>query len=205
MKKDEEITKGLKGFDKNLKCRDFQYEIGKEYETKDKPARCTEHGFHFCENPLDVFGYYPPAENRFCEVEGVGEKSTDNSDTKIAVSKIKIGAEISLPKLIDCAVKFIFEKVKWEEKTMNTGDYSAATNTGNYSAATVSGKESIACGLGRENKAKGAKGCWLVLSEYKEKNNEWHLHSVKSVLVDGKKIKEDTFYELKNGKFIQSK
>jgi len=190
MKKDQKEIKGVKGFDKDLKCRNFQYKIGETYETDKKPVRCTENGFHFCENPLDVFSYYPPADSRYCDVTGMGEVSKDDSDTKVAVSKINIGAEINLHKLTDAAVKFIFSKVKWtkEEKS---------TNTGNYSAATVSGKESIACGLGIENKAKGEIGCWLVLCEYKQDENyNWHLKSVKSVLVDGKKIKANEFYKL---------
>jgi len=86
----------------------------------------------------------------------------------------------------------------------NTGAQSAATNTGDYSAATVEGKESIACGLGIENKAKGKKGCWLVLTEWEQyKESNWHIKSVKSVIVDGKKIKENVFYQLKNGKFVE--
>jgi hypothetical protein len=64
----EEKIKGFKGFDKDLKCRGFQYEIGKEYETDKKPIRCTSNGFHFCENPLDIFSYYPPSSCRFAEV-----------------------------------------------------------------------------------------------------------------------------------------
>lgn len=74
MKKQEnEIIKGFKGFDKNLKCRDFQYKEGETYEIKETPVRCTENGFHFCEYPLDVFNYYSPAESVFHEVEGSGQ------------------------------------------------------------------------------------------------------------------------------------
>ena len=220
-----QTIKGVKGFDKNLKCRDFQYEIGGEYETTDKPVRCTSHGFHFCENPLDVFGYYPPNEgNRFAEVEGGGDVSRDDSDSKVAVSKIKIGGEITIHALVGLAVKWIFEKVDWKNaKESNTGDRSAATNTGYGSAATntgyrsaatntgyrsaasVEGKDSIACGLGRENTASGALGCWIVLAEWEEKEDGYYaIKSVKTAKVDGKKIKAGVFYKLVNGKFIEA-
>src|SRR3990167_8259888 len=85
----------------------------------------------------------------------------------------------------------------------NTGDQSAATNTGDRSAASVEGKQSIACGLGIENKVKGSLGCWLVLTKREEKNYEWVINSVKSAKVDGKKIKADTWYILKAGKFVE--
>ena len=82
----------------------------------------------------------------------------------------------------------------------NTGYRSAATNTGDYSAAEVSGDQSIACGLGIDNKVRGSKGCWLVLSEWKEKDNKWIISKMLSVKVDGKEVKGNTWYELKNGK-----
>ncbi len=84
----------------------------------------------------------------------------------------------------------------------NTGYRSAATNTGYRSAATVEGKDSIACGLGIKNKAKGALGCWIVLTEwYKDDNCYWHIKEVKAARVDGEIIKEDKFYMLVNGEF----
>jgi hypothetical protein len=234
MKKKSTTTEiqGFKGYDKNFKCRDMQYKIGKDYETKEKPVRCTKHGYHFCTNPFDVFGYYPPSQSRFGEVTGSGDVSADESDTKVAVSKIHIGAEISLHDFITKGIKFIFEKTTLtKEKTntesklqasnsgysgaaSNSGNSGAASNSGNSGAAfsvgynsssETTGEESIACAVGINNKAKGDLGCWLVLSEYKEGNNyTWHLKYVKSVLVDGKKIKANTFYYLINGKFVKA-
>ena len=109
--------KGYKGFNNKLQCNPngtpFQYEVGKEYET-DNAILCQK-GFHFCENPLDVFNYYAPANSRYCEVEGSGEiVKNDRGDTKVAASKIKIGAEIGLQDLIAAGVKFILEKVTWK-------------------------------------------------------------------------------------------
>ena len=86
----------------------------------------------------------------------------------------------------------------------NTGYQSAATNTGNYSAAIVEGKESIALATGINSKAKGKIGCFIVLAEWKEINHEYHIVDVKSAKVDGKNIKEDTFYTLKDGKFVEA-
>ena len=196
---EQETIKGYKGFDKDLKCRDFQYEVGKTYETD--YAKTCKHGFHFCENPFDVFGYYPPCDsnglNRFCEVEGYGEIDKDD-DSKIACSKIKIGTEIKLDGLIKAGVKFILDKVKWKE--CNTGDLSAATNTGDQSVATVNGKDSIAIVTGKNSKAKGSLGCWIVLTERGEWNGETYpILDVKAFKVDGVKIKADIYYMLVEG------
>lgn len=199
--------KGYKGFNPDLTCRGFQYEVGKEYEEEN--AKSCNSGFHFCENPFDVFGYYAPCGgngmNRFCEVEGSGEFDTSESD-KIACTKIRIGAEIGLKGIIDAGVKFIMEKVKWEDcKESNTGNRSAATNTGNRSAATVKGSDSIAIVTGKDSKAKGSLGCWIVLTERGEWNgNTYPIISVKAFKVDGESIKEDTFYTLVNGKAIET-
>ena len=151
--------KGYKGFNNKLQCNPndtpFQYEVGKEYET-DNAILCRK-GFHFCENPLDVFNYYAPANSRYCEVEGSGEiVKNDGGDTKVAASKIKIGAEIGLQDLIAAGVKFILEKATWktisndenQSVATNTGDRSAATNTGNQSAATNTGYQSVATNTG---------------------------------------------------------
>ena len=207
------MIKGYKGMDKNLRCRGHRYEIGKEYETEKKPIRCTENGFHFCENPLDVFGYYPPADSRFCEVEGDGEVSSDENDSKVAVSKLHIKCEIGLIGLIGAGVKFIMDKIDFKDAAAtNTGDSSAATNTGYRSAATntgdrsaaeVSGKESVAMAIGYESKAAGALGCWIVLSEWEKRIDGYHIKTMKCAFVDGKKIKAGVFYMLSGGKFVK--
>ena len=239
--------KCFKGFDKDLKCRDFHYEIGKEY-TEEKADICNC-GFHACEFPMDVFGYYPPSDSRYCEVEleENGQKSSD--DSKRVGKKISVKAEIGIAGIIKAGVEYIKEQVDWEDDkatntgdqsaatntgyrsaatntgdysaATNTGDQSAATNTGNWSAATntgyqsaatntgyrsaaiVEGKESIALATGIDSKAKGKIGCFIVLAEWKEIDNEYHIVDVKSAKVDGKNIKEDTFYTLKDGKFVE--
>ena len=159
---EKEIIRGYKGFDKNLKCRDFQYEIGKEYFT-DKAVACKT-GFHFCENPFEVLSYYSPCDdtgtlNRFCEVEGSGDFDKSKSD-KTCCTYLKVKAEIGLQGLIKAGVKFILDRVKWEDnKQSNTGYRSAATNTGYRSAATNTGDCSAATNTGNRSAATNTGDC----------------------------------------------
>ena len=308
------MIRGYKGFDKDLKCRDFQYEVGKEYECKNAVA-CVE-GFHFCKNPFDVFKFYRPSVenglNRFCKVEGSG-KFDLSKEKKICCSKIKIVKEISLQELIEEQIKFVDENHK-NKKTIvcktdvrstaanivdgsvaentgnysvsaNTGDFSVATNTGcdsvatntgdnsattntgissvaantgsysiatctgsfsqsanngsysvsvntgvkslatnmgyasiaksegNYStsvnvgaksSASVEGEDSIAIVTGKDCKAKGALGCWIVLTERgKQDGICYPIKEVKAFKVDGEKIKPDTYYKLIDGEAVE--
>ena len=147
--------KGFKGFDKDLKCRGFQYEVGRDYMQSGVIRRC-DSGFHFCEHPLRVFEYYKPSDSRYCEVEGEGKM--DKDDSKVAVSHIHIGKELGLNEMVNAAVKLIIEKAKGDYSvatntgncsvTTNSGYCSAATNTGDYSVATNSGDYSVATNTG---------------------------------------------------------
>lgn len=196
-----EKIKAYKGFNSDLTCRDFQYEVGKEYEQKGKiKIEVCENGFHACENPMDVFGYYPPNNSRYCEVEQSG--TIDSVPYKIASSKIRIQCEIGLSGIIRAGVKFILDKVNWkDDNATNTGNHSVATNTGYRSVAKVEGKESIAIVTGRDSKACGTFGCWLVLTERNECDV---ILQVKAVRVDGETIKENTWYKLKDGQIIET-
>jgi len=148
MKKENKEIIAYKGFDKNLKCRDYQYEIGKTFE-HDGAVKVCGSGFHACEYPLDVFSYYLPSNSRFAIVKMHGETSKDSDDTKIASAKITIETEIKLPEIINRAVDWIKNKVNWgDDKVSNTGYCSAATNTGNRSAATNTGDCSAATNTG---------------------------------------------------------
>ena len=203
--------KCYKGFDKGLKCRDFQYEIGKEYE--EERAEICDTGFHACENPLDVFGYYAPADSRYCEVE-LDANDQKSDDSKRVGKKISIKAEVGIAGIIKAGLEYIKDQVNWDDdKKSNTGNWSAATNAGNWSvatntgdwsAATVEGKESVAMAIGYNSKAKGSLGCFIVLAECKELGGEYHIVDVKSAKVDGEKIKPDTFYKLINGEFVEA-
>ena len=139
--------KAYKGFDKNLQCRGFQYEIGKEYEERDaKACRC---GFHACEYPLDVFSYYAPANSRFCEVEQSGTIDKSESD-KTASTKIKIGAELNIAGLVKAAIEYTRSRCTNEHnaapgKPATAGEYGAAT-AGEYGAATAGNRGAATAG-----------------------------------------------------------
>ena len=146
------VIHGFKGFDKDMKCRGFQFEEGKEYET-DRAKAC-ESGFHACEYPLDVFCYYKPGMSVYHIVEQSGRIDRNDGDSKVASTKIKIGAEIDIVGMVKAGVKFILDKVDFTNTpATNTGDRSAATNTGNRSAATNTGDQSAATNTGDRSAA----------------------------------------------------
>ena len=143
----EQKIKAYKAFDKDLSCRGFKYEVGKEYEETGYIKAC-EKGFHACPYPLDVFGYYAPAGSRFCEVEQSG-KIDDSESDKVCSSKIRIGAELDIRGLVKAAVSFVKERCTNEcnadpgkpatagnRGAATAGDYGAAT-AGDYGAATA--------------------------------------------------------------------
>ena len=235
MEKVTEPIRAYKGFDKDLKCRGFQYEIGKEYELKEgeHPVAC-ERGFHACPNPNDLFAFYSPSEgNRFCEVELSGEIDDSESD-KIAASRIKIIKELTIFEVANLKKDYTESHTddkksntgnrssasntgnrssasntgdwssasntgNWSSAS-NTGDWSSASNTGDWSSAEVSGKDSVAAVFGRDCKARAAKGCALFLTERGEWNGETYpILNVLAVIVDGEKVKADTWYQLKDG------
>ena len=140
--------KMYKGFDKDLKCSDFQYEIGKTYE--EPTAELCEKGFHACEYPLDVFKYYAPGNmSRYCEVdldEVSGKKSVE--DSKRCGKNIAVKAEIGIAELVKAAVDFVMENIGDENKETNTGNCSASTNTGFHSASTNTGNYSASTNTG---------------------------------------------------------
>ena len=157
-----------KGTDKDMKCRSFQFELGKEYEETE--AVLCEKGFHGCEYPLDVFAHYAPADSRFfvADLDGVTEEEAEG-DSKRSGTKIKLRAEIGIAGIVKAAVEYIKEKAESSKKqtgdysaatntgdrsaATNTGDYSAATNTGNWSAATNTGNWSAATNTGDRSAA----------------------------------------------------
>ena len=222
----EEKIIAYKGFDKDLKCHGgFQYELDKEYEM-DGPIKACSRGFHACERPLDVFNHYPPS-SRFCRVEQSGETSRDAADTKIASSKIKIGAEIGIPGLVKAQIEYVKahttnEHTDPEQATAGdsgaatagdsgaatAGNYGAAT-AGNYGAATAGDSGfalsggSAACGTNGVAVAKGknpkARGGEGAVLVLIVTDSYGKPVSTKMVTV-GKTYKADTWYTVEDGK-----
>ena len=218
-----------KGTDKDMKCRGFQFELGKEYEEAE--AKLCNKGFHGCEYPLDVFAHYNPAGSRFfvADLDGVTDER-ESGDTKRVGTKIKLRAEIGIAGIVKAAVEYIKERAESGDNqtgnrsaatntgycsaatntgycsaATNTGNRSAATNTGDRSAATVDGKESIAIVTGADSKASGAIGCWLVLTERGNWNGDTcPIKEVRAVKVDGEIIKPGVFYKLENGEVVEA-
>ena len=196
----EQKIKAYKAFDKDLSCRGFKYEVGKEYEETGDIKAC-EKGFHACPYPLDVFGYYTPAGSRFCEVEQSG-KIDDSESDKVCSSKIRIGAELDIRGLVKAAVSFVKERCTNEcnadpGKPATAGDYGAATARGKAST----GSNGLSVARGNNVRVKGGIGSILVIAEEKEDTHD--IVDWKAVLVDGEVVKADTWYRLENGELVE--
>ncbi|EAX4260850.1 hypothetical protein A4I25_25200 [Salmonella enterica] len=219
----------FKGFNKDLKCRGFQFAIGETFHHDGKVEACGS-GFHACECPFDVFSYYPPAESRYAETISFGiTDSEEGGDTKIASSSITIKDELTLPQFIQRGIEWIWSKIdksleqqimcgSWSAATntgnrsaatntgdrsaaTNTGDRSAATNTGDRSAAEVSGSQSVAASLGIEGKARASEGGAIVLC-YRDEDGE--LIHIRASKVGENGIMPNTWYQLdKDGEFVE--
>jgi hypothetical protein len=175
--------KCYKGFDKDLKCRNFQYEIGKEYE--EERAEICDTGFHACENPLDVFGYYAPAGSRYCEVE-LDANDQKSDDSKRVGKKISIKAEIGIAGIIKAGVEYIKDQVNWDDdKKSNTGNRSAATNTGDQSAATNTGDQSAATNTGDWSAATNT-GDWSAATNTGNRSAATNTGNRSAATVEGK-------------------
>ena len=214
--------RAFKGFNKDLTCRGYQYEEGKEFHTE--RAECCDTGFHACEYPLDCFGYYDPAHSVFHEVELFGEMDKSNDNTKVCATDIKIGARLSIAGLVKMAIDFTMSKVNKEAGSDErhgfasaTGNCGASSATGYKGASSVSDPTGVAVAWGHEARAKGCKGAHLILSDWKYvgarysdgdymdpyDKESWELTGAKMVVVDGEKIKEDTYYRCIEGEIVE--
>ena len=224
--------KGYKGYNKGLICRGKQYAENTVFEEENAEiCKSGMHFCENPFDVLEHYGYVNnKAElNEFTEVEALGDCLTDDNK-KYTTKKLKIGSKLSIAGFCKAFVDFTFSKINWKNSAAtntcdysaatntgdrsaatntgdrsaatNTGDCSAATNTGDNSAATVEGKNSFAIATGIGSKAKGKLGCYIAVAEWENINGERQIKNFKAHKVDGKTIKEDTFYMLKNGKFV---
>ena len=217
--------KAYKGFDKDLKCREFQYELGQEY--RESEAALCRKGFHACENPLDTFRYYPPTDSRYCEVEIDDNGQRNSDDSKVCGEKIKIISEIGLDSVIKAGAQYIFEMCKgsaedrasgesgnaaasgesgnaaasgWSGNAAASGVRGTATATGRGGRASALGEQCIAVAWGNNSRAKGTLGNWIVVSE---RGISGGIVDAKLARVDGEIIKADTWYTLSRGKIVE--
>ena len=222
------VITSYKGFDKNMKCRGFQYEVGKEYEM-DGEVKCCNQGFHACKSPMEVWNYYDMLDSRYAEVEQSGKIDAGENSTKVCSSCIKIKAELNLTDIINIGVEWLKDitspsKVKadgvlndngnrrkqigssgYSAKIGSSGD-SAQIGSSGYSAKIDSaGEDSVIMCAGNSSRAKAKVGSWITLAEWKwsdEKKRDVPV-CVKTEYVDGDNIKADTWYQLKNRKFVE--
>ena len=221
MKQNEtnERIKGYKIFDSDFTCRDMKYKVGETFKVNGEIVIC-KNGIHFCLSPFDCLDYYPFIDcngnfNKFAQVEGYGkiDKNTTNNRTKVAVSNLDVIKELTLKDFINDGIEFIHKETK---VAGSSGDYAKIGSSGNYAqigssgySAKISsfGDDCVICCAGRNSIAKGKKGSWITLSEweYSAKKRAYVPVCVKTKKIDGAEIKEDTFYRLKNGEFVEVK
>ena len=217
-----EIIKSYKGFNKDMTCRDKQYEEGKEYE-EDRAEAC-DCGMHACEYPLDCFGYYDPAHSVYHEVEQSGEISRHDEDSKIASTKMKIGARLDIRGLVSAAIEYTKSRTTTEftDPERATAGHCGAATAGNCGAATAgdrgaatagncgaatsrgssaSGENGLSVARGNNVRVKGGLGAILVIAE--ENELDYDIKHWKAVVVDGENIKADTWYKLEDGELVE--
>ena len=203
--------RSYKAFDENMRCRGFQYEVGKEYDMNGD-IQCCKRGFHACESPMEVWDYYDMLTSRFAEVEQSGKISTGADSTKICSSHIKIKAELKLADIINIGVEWLKDltapsKVKADGAELNdNGVRGAQIGSSGYAAQIDStGEDSVIMCAGRDSVAKAKVGSWITLAEWKrdDRKGRWVPVCVKTERVDGIKIKPDTWYKLQDGEFVE--
>ena len=242
----ENVITSYKGFNKNMQCRGFQYEVGKEYEM-DGEIKCCNRGFHACKSSMEVWDYYDMLNSRYAVVEQSGKIDEEEKSTKVCSSHIKIKAELKLADIINIGVEWLKDitlpsKVKADgvlndngdrrKQIGSSGDYAQIGSSGDSAKIGSSGcsakigssgdsaqigssgcsakidstgEDSVIMCAGNSSIAKAKVGSWITLAEWKwsdEKKRDVPV-CVKTEYVDGVNIKADTWYQLKNGKFVE--
>ena len=200
--------KGFKGFEKDFSCRGKQYEENTTYE--EHGVGCCHKGvMHFCEDPWEVLNHYDLVDgngdfSEFAEVEALG--SVWNDGEKRATNKIHIGAKLGFKGFLKACINFTLEKTKYESNgTNSSGDSAKIGSSGDYAKINSTGEDTVIMCAGNESRAKAKKGSWITLAEWvkDDKKGRYVPRCVKTEYVDGEKIKEDTYYTLKSGEFVE--
>ena len=194
-----EILKVFKGTGKDMKCLGMQYEIDKTEKTDDA-VRCGNKGFHSCEAPFDVLRYYPMRDgNRYFTAEAGGKiDRTGADDSKIASSELTLKAEVNFASLVKAQVEFTRKKAE-----NGTAGGNSSNLAGGSWSNLAGGASSLIVGRNVE-KAKGGLHSVIVLTEWEwNDDGEYFPVCVKAEIVDGKRIKENVFYTLKDGEFVE--
>ena len=221
--------KSYKAFDENMRCRGFQYEVGKEYDMNGD-IECCKRGFHACESPMELWEYYDMLTSRFAEVEQSGKISAEGRTTKVCSSHIKIKAELKLADIINIGVEWLKDltsksKIKDDSTALNddgfdkkqigssgnsakigsSGDSAKIGSSGDYAQIDSTGEDSVIMCAGIRSVAKAKIGSWITLAEWKQddRKGRWVPVCVKTERVDGIKIKPDTWYKLQDGEFFE--
>ena len=219
--------KAYKGFDKNMQCRGFQYEKGKEY-TMDKAELCRS-GFHACENPLDCFVYYNPVESVFHEVDLDATDEKSNGDSKRVGKRIKIGARLDVAGICKAHFEYVKEHTTCEDQGKDNANLSAqdgsslsARNGSSLSAqdgsslsaqdgSSLSARNGSSLSAGKDcvlaafnSKAKAGMGSLIALATREWIDGEYKITGCKAAVVDGVTLKPDTWYKLENGEFVEA-
>ena len=189
----EPVVVAYKGFTRDWKCNDYQYELGKKFEYTGTVKRCNT-GFHSCENPIDVFPYYAPGESRYALVEASGQiDREENGDTKLASAKIHIKTELQIPDIVSAAIAWIISKAKPSDIAHSYDNRSASSATGYRSASSAEGKNAVAINIGVLGKAKAAKDGAIVLCNH---DGDYNIRHIRASKVGENGIKPDVWYAL---------
>ena len=203
--KEPAVVVGIKGFNRDMTCRGYQFKEGDTYR-HDGEVKACEGGFHaITAHPLSVFEYYAPATSVFCRVELSGVMHSDD-DIKTAAEIIKVGKQIGLGDLANEAVKWVMDRANWADGPVATKDNEAATASGYQGAATASGYQGAATASGMGGRAQGKDGCALFLTERLADYSKDHgkIIHVWAGIVGQDGIKADTLYTLKDGKPVEA-
>ena len=223
--------KGFKGFEKDFSCGGKQCEENTTYEEYGEGC-CYKGVMHFYEDPWEVLNHYDLVDgngnlSEFAEVEALGQVWNDGE--KRATNKIHVGAKLGLKGFLKACIDFTLEKTNGTNLSGNyaqigsSGDYAKIGSSGNsaqigssgdsaqigssgdYAQINSTGEDAVIMCAGRKSKAKGKKGSWITLAEWvkDEEKGRYVPICVKTERVDGEKIKEDTYYTLKNGEFSE--